>query len=268
MRLLGTYHFKNFWEETFLAITVFFLFLLISYSACAENIQFNLEINLGVQITGIVQDKEGFFWISTSNGLKRYDGLDIKTWRKEKGGLSDDFIRAICNTGDALWLLTNTQGLNRFDKNTGDFTQYKFNPDEPNSLKGTGGFALLVDDGGFVWIGTENGILSRLDPVTEKFMHFKHEPENPNSLPKGMLTCIFQDSSGIIWIGSEGGGLSKFDFKTKKFTNFKYDPANPFSISGNRINAIIEDGDRLWVGTATSGLNRFDRKTKKFIRYK
>jgi PAS domain S-box-containing protein len=268
MKLLNTYRLKNFCEETFWTITAFFLFVLIPYSACAENIQFNLDINLGVQITGIVQDKEGFFWISTSNGLKRYDGLDIKTWRKEKGGLSEDFIRAICNTEEALWLLTNTQGLNKFDKNTGDFKQYKFKPEEPNSLKGAGGFALLVDDGGFVWIGTENGVLSRLDPATETFMHFKHELENPNSLIKGMLTCIFQDSSGIFWIGSEGGGLSKFDFKSKKFTNFKHDPNNPFSISGNRINAIIEDDDSLWIGTAISGLNRFDKKSEKFIQYK
>jgi len=237
------------------------------FAVYAEGIQFDHVMNLGVQITGIVQDKDGFFWIATSNGLKRYDGLEIRTWRKEEGSLSDDFIRAICDTDEALWLLTNTQGLNRFDKNSGEFKHYKHDPGNKNSLKGAGGFALLVDNAGFVWVGTANGILSRLDPKTDTFIHYRHNPNNPDSLPKGMLTTIYQDSSGVFWIGSEGGGLTQFDFESKTFINYKNDPDNPYSLSGNRVNVILEDDGFLWVGTATQGLNRFDKKTKKFTCY-
>jgi len=237
-------------------------------SAHGNEVKFERVMNLGVQITGIVQDKEGFFWIATSNGLKRYDGLEIKTWRKDEDSLSDDFIRAICDTDKAIWLLTNTQGLNRFDKNSGKFKHYKHDPHNENSLKGAGGFALLVDTDGFVWVGTENGVLSRLDPRTDSFTHYRHDPNTPNSLPKGFLTTIYQDSSGTFWIGSEGGGLTKFDFKTETFTHYLHDPDNPSSISGNRVNVILEDDNGiLWIGTGTSGLNRFDKKTKKFTRY-
>ncbi len=255
-----------------MAIRRIILFLLgitlLPAGAYGDPIKFELVMDLGVQFTGMVQDREGFFWIATSNGLKRYDGRELNTWRKGTDFLSEDFIRAICDTDEALWLLTNTQGLNRFDKSTGKIKHYIHDPNNENSLRGAGGFALRVDNQGFVWVGTINGVLSRLDPKTDTFIHYKHDPNNPNSLPKGLITTIYQDSSGIFWIGSEGGGLTRFDFNAGTFTNYRHDPADPHSLSGNRVNVILEDGgDILWVGTGTRGLNRFDRKTEKFIRY-
>lgn len=230
--------------------------------------KFEFVMNLGVQFSGMVRDKDGFFWIATSNGLKRYDGLELKTWRKGKDFLSEDFIRAIRNTDEALWLLTNTRGLNRFDKNTGKFKHYIHDPHNEQSLRGAGGFALWVDKEGFVWIGTENGVLSRLNPKTDRFIHYRHDPHNHNSLPKGMITTIYQDSSGTFWIGSEGGGLTRFDSGTETFTRYQHDPDDPDSLSGNRVNVVLEDdNDILWVGTGASGLNRFDKRTGKFIRY-
>lgn len=230
--------------------------------------KFKMVLDLGVQISGVVQDKDGFFWLATSHGLMRYDGVEVKTWKKGEDSLSEDFIRAICNTEDSLWLLTNTQGLNKYDKNSGKFSHYKYDPKDENSLKGAGGFALLADKAGFIWVGTENGVLSRLDPKTDAFVHYKPDPDNPNSPPKGLITCIIQDSSGVLWIGSEGGGLIKFESDTETFTHYRNDPKDPFSLSGNRVTTIMEDdNDTLWVGTGSTGLNKFDKKTDKFTRY-
>jgi len=251
------------------SLLVILIFKSVPLSVYGNDIKFEYVMNLGVQVTGVVQDEHGFLWIATSNGLKRYDGIEVKTWRKDEGSLSEDFIRVICDAEDALWLLTNSQGLNRFDKNTGEFKHYKHDPGDENSLRGAGGFALCVDQNGFIWVGTENGVLSRLDPRTDTFTHFKHNPENPNSLPQGFLTTIYQDSSGMFWIGSEGGGLTKFKFETGTFTNYRHDPQDPFSLSGNRVNVVLEDDDpnTLWIGTATSGLNRLDKETGKFTRF-
>ncbi len=244
-------------------------FILGGTSAYGGEIKFERVAQLGVQISGIVQDREGFFWIGTSHGLMRYDGIAMKTWRKDEDSLSEDFIRAIYDTEEAIWILTNTQGLNRFDKTTGVFKHYKHDPDNENSLRGAGGFALLVDVDGFVWVGTENGVLTRLDPQTDTFIHFKHDPKDPNSIPKGFLTSIYQDSSGAFWIGSEGGGLTKLEFETRTFTNYTNIPGDPHSISGNRVNVILEDEqDILWVGTAKSGLNKFNKKTGRFEHFR
>ncbi len=226
-------------------------------------------MNLGVQISDITQDKKGFFWLATSNGLKRYDGVETKTWRKSEDGLSEDFVRAIFDTDNALWLLTNTQGLNRYDKNSGKFNRYNYNPDDENSLKGSGGFALFVDDAGYVWAGTENGVLNKLNPETDTFTHYKHVPGEPDSLSPGLITVIFQDSSGTLWIGSEGGGLNKLDAQTGKFSHYRHNSSDPFSISGDKIAAILEeDSHTLWIGTGSNGLNRFDKKTGRFTSFK
>ncbi len=61
-----------------LIILAICFFKLLPFPVYAEGIQFDHVMNLGVQITGIVQDEDGFFWIATSNGLKRYDGLEIR----------------------------------------------------------------------------------------------------------------------------------------------------------------------------------------------
>ncbi len=69
-------------------------------------------------INAIAQDKMGFIWIGTNDGLNRYDGYDVKTFRNTPGhtsSISSNEINSIlCDENGKIWIGT-SQGLNYFD---------------------------------------------------------------------------------------------------------------------------------------------------------
>ena len=74
-----------------------FIFLLLmllgNQTSFSQNFTFNfrhLTVDDGLQgrrVNSIVEDKEGFIWIATNEGLSRFDGYEFKHFTKEKDGL-------------------------------------------------------------------------------------------------------------------------------------------------------------------------------------
>ena len=159
-----------------------------------------------------------------------------------------------------LWIGTQ-DGLNRYDGYS--FTQFKNDPQNPNSISYNSIISLYEDREGFLWAGTWGGGLNRYDPVTGTFNRFLHDPNDPASLSNSVVTSITQDQSGRLWVGTLGG-LDLFYPSTGKFIHFHPDTEDPATLSSNVISAIYPASDgTLWVGTgafgtAGSGLNHFD----------
>ena len=85
----------------------------------------------GHTIYDIINDSQGYLWFATDNGLARYDGYELITFKPEKGdslSLLDAFTTAIMEDHKGyLWVGT-TNGINRFDgrkfeipKNTAEY---------------------------------------------------------------------------------------------------------------------------------------------------
>lgn len=220
-------------------------------------------------VTRILQDRKGFIWIGTRDGLNRYDGYKTTIYKEDPndpGSISHNWIMDIYEDREGvLWIGTFGGGLNRFDPETESFEHFLPDPNRPNSLSSIFVGAILEDREGILWIGTERGGLNRFDPATRSFKHYVHEPGNPGSLsdPANAVRKIYEDREGVLWIGTWGGGLNRFDKKTGTFTAFMPDPGLP----ANTILDIFEDSNgQLWIATEHSGLNLFDRKTGTFTR--
>ncbi len=88
-------------------------------------------------IEAIYQDKEGFIWFGTRDGLNRYDGQEITSFKNDPAdstSLSDSYIRAIYEDRENnLWVAT-INGLNRLDRERNGFSRYKHQPADPASL--------------------------------------------------------------------------------------------------------------------------------------
>ena len=70
----------------------------------------SLDINNGLSqntVHAILQDKQGFMWFGTKDGLDRYDGISFRTFMKESGTLGNNFITSLYedNLGQ-IWIGT------------------------------------------------------------------------------------------------------------------------------------------------------------------
>jgi ligand-binding sensor domain-containing protein len=169
------------------------------------------------KINCIVQDKRGFTWIGTDDGLNRYDGNRFQVFRHDPtnpSSLSGNMITDLLeDKNEILWIATADGGLTRYNYRLNpkdQFKQYKHSPGDSSSIPVNIINALAEDKLGNLWLATSgNGVL-RFNKESEIFT----EPIRRRS-----RTCLDLaiDHKGIIWAGNQGGGLTKIDPQTLNY---------------------------------------------------
>ncbi|HWK03975.1 MAG TPA: two-component regulator propeller domain-containing protein [Puia sp.] len=181
-------------------------------------------------------------------------------------GLSQSNVICIMQDSRGFMWFGTRDGLNRYDGY--QFTVYKNDPQDRNSL-GNSFIMDMVEDGkGYIWVGTWGGGLDRYDRRTNQFLHFRHDPADPNSLSNNLVICLMRDSRGVLWVGTEGGGLNMLDSASGHFVHYQNNKADQKSLGSNYVKDICEDSEHnIWVATTAGGLNLFDRWTGTFTRF-
>jgi signal transduction histidine kinase/ligand-binding sensor domain-containing protein/HPt (histidine-containing phosphotransfer) domain-containing protein/BarA-like signal transduction histidine kinase len=255
--------------------SVIYLLLLLSFGsiqASGLTIRFDrLTVNDGLllnTIFNITQDKQGFLWFGTRDGLNRYDGYEFKQYRhdpKKPHSLSANWVTALhVDSQGQLWVGT-ANGLNRYDDSSDSFVHFQHNPTNPDSLISNAIRYIFEDSTGVLWIGTQDG-LDQYQASTGLFVHFSHQDSLPASLADNEVKVIYEDSSGTVWVGTEGG-LDKYNPLTGDFRHFVHQQQSLNSLSHNAVRSILEDSQgKLWIATKR-GLNQFDRRTKRFVHF-
>src|SRR5215475_3209540 len=107
------------------------------------------------RVQAIVQDRAGFMWFGTNNGLNRFDGYTIVAYRHDptnphslSGNLVEDLYEDRSGT---MWVGTRS-GLNAFDRRTERFTRYRNDPANPHSLSDNTVIAIHEDRSGVLWL--------------------------------------------------------------------------------------------------------------------
>jgi ligand-binding sensor domain-containing protein/signal transduction histidine kinase len=223
-------------------------------------------------ITGILQDRHGFMWFGTQEGVNKYDGYGFTVFKYDphnSSALADNWVTAMCEdrTG-TLWIGTHAGGLNKFNPGRKTFTHYRHNPQDSTSLSYDFVTAICEDRSGALWVGTRGGGLNEFDRITGVFRHFRPSRTDSTSLSDALVTALYVDRSGTLWVGTASGGLNRFDRDQRAFMHYRHDPSRANSLSDNFVTAICETADSaLWIGTARGGLNKLDRRTNTFTRY-
>ena len=244
-------------------------------ATAGENIEFDslsLEDGLSQSIVErIVQDRQGFMWFATEDGLNRFDGYRFTVHRNVPGdplSLSYNELKALYEDRDGrLWVGTFENGLNAFDPASETAVRFLHDPANPDSLSAPTVRAVLEDSTGRLWIGTQGGGLDLLDRDTGRFIHHRADPSVPGSISHDQVWVIFEDRHGVLWIGTDGG-LNRLD-DDGRFTQYRHSDDDPDSLSNDRVYAILEDREgRLWIGTYGGGLDRLDRETGRFTHFR
>ena len=247
------------------------LFLSSFVRAEAGKLRFQHPVNTGAYNNSVIQDRDGFVWIGCSQGIIRYDGYDLKTYKAGPSSLSSSYAPGIFEDDQGLlWIGTMGGGLNVFDKKTNSFAYYKHDPGNPASLNcdqfNWAPETITQDGDGIIWMGTIGGVNS-FDKKNKVFESFRHDSANSNSLGHNSVWTIMAGPDNLIWIGTNAG-LDSYNKETRMFTHYRYDPGDSHSLGEGKVYAI-ERGDNgiLWIGTSRGGLDRFDPATKTFKRY-
>jgi ligand-binding sensor domain-containing protein len=240
--------------------------------AQTQNIRFkHLTTNDGLShswVHSIIQDRYGFIWIGTDDGLNRYDGNNFHVYKKnirDKYSISSSSIMSVFedSRGD-LWIGTR-QGLNLYDRRNDRFIRYpRWSQSIVNSI--------AEDKERNLWIGASTN-LYRYDLKNDSVQDYSANTllRDKGYLSASDIRAIIIDSRNNIWIGTNNG-LNLYNKEKNLFINYYYDENNPHSLNSNDIHSIYEDkSGRIWIGTA-AGLNLFinpkdNPKNSIFVRY-
>ncbi len=217
----------------------------------------------------ILQDKQGFIWIATNDGLNRYDGYKFKIFRndiKDTTSIGNNYIQDIKEDSDGnIWIATVGGGLNKFDRKTNRFSHYLHNEKNSKSISSNFVSKIVIERSGKIWAATQQNGLDLFDPKTGDCLHYVSDKHAPKSISENEIATVYDDSQNNIWVGAVNSGLSLYDRKNNDFINFKHLENVKGSISGNKVTAVFEDSKhRLWVGTQEAGLNLYNERAGTF----
>jgi len=212
-------------------------------------------------VSTVIVDSQGFLWVGAREGLYRYDGYEAQAFLPEPGNadaISDIDIRYVYESRDgAIWVGTNTGGLNRYDPATGKFNIFRHDPADPASICADSIFSISEGPDGGLWVATEKG-LSRLNQETAVFEHFGHNPEDPASLSADRALTLHLSENKNLWIGTAGGGISLWQRESRSFSRFDLAAMTGGPEQRNRVLSLFEDDSKqLWAGTG-EGLVRLN----------
>jgi ligand-binding sensor domain-containing protein len=232
---------------------------------------FKLEKGLSQNsVKCILQDKDGFMWYGTWDGLNRYDGFSFIIYKSDvfnkENVLSNQTVNALYEDSFGyLWIGTET-GLNRFDKKPQKFIQFRHLENDKFSISGDTIISIAEDDNGIMWVGTNFG-LNKFNRNDNTFERFRFNPDNANSLSNNVINKILPDKNGNLWLGTEKG-ISVLNIKTKVFGHYYHNPESNTTISSDIVFSLLFDKKgNLWIGT-DNGLDYLDKQTKKIFHYK
>ncbi|MBA4319759.1 MAG: hypothetical protein C0412_15270 [Flavobacterium sp.] len=263
------------------------LFFFIYTQNIAQEIRFkNLSAENGLShnsVTAFCQDKSGFIWIGTADGLNKFDGKRFIVYRNspnDSTSLSDNSILSIFEDSEGiLWIGTENGGLNRFNPKTEIFGHFINSSSDKNSIPNNHVSSILSDKYGNIWFGTRKGLcvlpVSEKNKIKSNFKSFFNDGKNPNSITDNEIYSIYFDSEGRLWLslsnnfGADCLTFSGMDITKFSKRNFQTDPKNNNSLSSSWVLYIFEDSKkRIWISTWAYGLTKYEPSKNKFTRYR
>lgn len=241
------------------------IWLLLCNNFFAQSMIFNnLSTENGLsnnKIRDVIQDKTGFIWLATEDGLNRFDGYEFKVYRHIPGdsnSLSNNNLWTLYEDIEGyIWIGTKSGEINRYDPKTDKFTSWVIKSEvvKENSIT-----SIYKDNFGKIWIGTYKSGLYSFDLQSGKIQNWRRDPSDPTSLSNNYITSVSEDSNGSLLL-STYSGLNIFNPRKSdnKFKHIYPDPINRASIKnimwGLTKSKFLKDN--FWIGTA-EGLIKYN----------
>jgi signal transduction histidine kinase/DNA-binding response OmpR family regulator/ligand-binding sensor domain-containing protein len=257
---------KNHLYKLILAL-LFSLTGLIAFSQTEKDYE-SISIAQGLSqgmVYDILQDKEGFIWVGTKDGLNRYDGYTFKVFTNDpyndKTLSSNSINKLFEDSKGRIWVGTENEGLNIYDKKTGNFLRIQHTATNANGLSSNSIKIMEELPDGRMLIAADDG---KINMVTLKD-NFLDKGVTPNitTLVMPNSTNVYgigNDKNGTTWIGGMDGTVYQLDAKKNAFT---LAPNMQLLNNGylTKSEDILINGD-LYLYTGKAVIPLFDTKKK------
>ncbi|MCF7804186.1 MAG: protein kinase [Candidatus Marinimicrobia bacterium] len=228
-------------------------------------------------VESVYQDNVGRIWVgNNADGINIYDPLEQKFTAyhanpDDPHGLSDGMIYAIYEdpdkAGESVWIGTDKGGLNYLNRNTGRFTVFQHDSNDPNSLLHNSVRKIHKDDNGLLWVGTTYGMVV-YDEVDQSFGFFHEKKEFFNGLNIRTVLDDPLQPQRYLWIGVTGEGLYRFDRLMDTHVYYSTNPSDSVRLSSTQIRATYGDASGIiWIGSLGGGLDKLNPQTGDVTHY-
>ena len=262
------------WTKNMMSRHIKQLFFLISLfeAFCCTNIYPNTDKFYGLKdklsnsyVNNIYQDKHGYIWICTDNGLNVFDGSDFKTYyhrQNDSTSLIGNSVLTVHEDRKGNFWVGTTDGLQLFNRDTERFNTIHFSYSHITDFSYFS--SILEDSKGNIWVSTSRSGAICLRPGNHQPIYYLQTNSN---ICSNKINTLFEDRFGNIWIGSQDNGISILNVQNHTLVNYAYNPDNVNSLSSNKVFSILENADgNILVGTIDGGINLFRYSDKQFVR--
>lgn len=149
----------------------------------------------------VVEDRHGYLWFATDDGLARFDGRHFRIWRREQGLVDNQVLALALDEHDQLWMGTGQGGVMRL---SADRTRIDaFGGARHPALAGAAINVVRADARGSIWFGARGAGLFRLDPQQRLRQYLP--TQRGDGVPAGDVEHLAHDADGGLWVGTPQG---------------------------------------------------------------
>lgn len=205
-------------------------------------------------VNHVYQDRIGFIWVATEDGLNRYDGYTFQRFGEQDGLSVNNVICSLEDKNSYLYVGTSS-GL--FVKIKGKFHKLK-NADTGEDISFFINSLCEAPDGSIIFATSGRGIW-RITDVD------KVENIIPAEGYAQYATQLAFDRKGILWIVSERKGVASFRMqKPNDYKTLKMKKAYPINDNFSRASLCIDADDRIFIGAINGGVYMLDARSDAF----
>ncbi|MDD3036887.1 hybrid sensor histidine kinase/response regulator transcription factor [Bacteroides sp.] len=249
-------------EVLLLLLCIVFLYGFPLYAQ--DNIQHyfkTLDIKNGLSqntIFAILQDRQGFMWFGTKEGLNRFDGQSFRVFKKEESGLGNDFITALFEDRKGkIWVGTDA-GVYIYDPIQEKFTAFNMSSNTGEVISQA--VTKIGSDGdNNIWISVDYQGLFQYDIAKEKLSNYLSPKKSKKTLAN--ISHFWFDGK-TCWMGLFADNLyfTNDDFKT--LLPFR-DADGKETFKNEIITARLIGSHNCWYIGSSSGLTEINLTTLK-----
>ena len=208
-------------------------------------------------ITGICQDKLGYMWFATLNGLNKYNGIEnIKYIHENKDQLSiiSNWVNTVYSDSEGnIWAGTEI-GICRYDEVENNFVAF-YNDIIPESVGNV--YEFVEDSLKNLWIGTSNGLYA-YNLITKKSVKLNKIVIDSTKIPSGAIDNLMLEGDKI-WISFFRNAIGLYNIKTNNLRIFYSGKDYAGKIPDLRIEILFRDKlGYTWIGSYNNGIELFN----------